>query len=90
MNKNSKTENFKFVQNIKCEYFPCHKIADDTEFNCLFCFCPLYMLKDECGGDFKYLKGVKNCSGCVIPHSKSGYEFIMSKMDKIIEISSQI
>ena len=33
----------------KCEYFPCHKGADPEDFNCLFCYCPLYALGDKCG-----------------------------------------
>ena len=41
------SENYKFVQNKACEYFPCHKTSDPENFNCLFCFCPLYMLKQE-------------------------------------------
>jgi len=84
-----KTENYKFNQNKKCEYFPCHKIANDVEFNCLFCFCPLYMLKDKCGGNFKYTSGVKDCSDCAIPHAKNGYEFIMNKMDLVIKLGSE-
>jgi Zn-finger protein len=44
------------------------------------------MLKEDCGGNFVYGEsGIKDCSGCIIPHSKGGYEFIMSKMDMVIE-----
>ena len=36
---------------------------------------------DECGGNFEYSKsGVKKCSGCLVPHSDSGYEHIVSKI----------
>ncbi len=84
-----KTENYKFFQNTKCEFFPCHKIEDDTEFNCLFCFCPLYMLKNKCGGNFKYTKKVKDCSNCTLPHSKGAYEFIMSKMEQVVKAGSE-
>ncbi|MCD6436508.1 MAG: cysteine-rich small domain-containing protein [Clostridiales bacterium] len=83
------SENYKFVQNRKCEYFPCHKGIDEEKFNCLFCFCPLYMLKDKCGGNFKYTNGIKDCSDCTIPHSEKGYEYIMSKMDEVIRIGSE-
>jgi Zn-finger protein len=40
----------------------------EGEMNCLLCFCPKY--EDvECGGHYKILKnGVKDCSGCTIPH----------------------
>lgn len=83
------SENYKFVQNSKCEYFPCHKVKHEEKFNCLFCFCPLYMLKDKCGGNFKYNHGTKDCSDCTIPHSDNGYEYIMSKMGQVIEIGSE-
>lgn len=47
----------------KCEYYPCHKNADPEHFNCLFCYCPLYALGDDCGGHFSYTeKGLKDCS----------------------------
>ncbi|TCO78692.1 cysteine-rich small domain-containing protein [Marinisporobacter balticus] len=82
-------ENFKFNQNSKCEYFPCHKVADQENFNCLFCFCPLYMLKDKCGGNFTYNNGVKDCSGCTIPHGKGAYDYVMSKMNEVIRIGSE-
>lgn len=90
MNSNlPKTEHYKFYQNSQCEFFPCHEVENKEEFNCLFCFCPLYMLKDKCGGNFKYTNGVKDCSDCTIPHSKNGYEYIMSKMNMVIEIGSK-
>ncbi|SHH14881.1 cysteine-rich small domain-containing protein [Tepidibacter thalassicus] len=83
------SENYKFVQNTKCEYFPCHKTNDKENFNCLFCFCPLYALKDKCGGNFTYNNDIKDCSNCTIPHSKNGYEHIMSKIEEIIRIGSR-
>ena len=47
----------------------CHKCHHmEGEMNCLLCFCPKYEDVD-CGGHFKILKnGVKDCSGCNIPH----------------------
>lgn len=84
-----KAENYKFNQNKKCEFFPCHEVANKAHFNCLFCFCPLYMLKNNCGGNFKYTSGVKDCSDCTIPHSKNGYEFIMNKMGEVTKIGSE-
>ena len=83
------SENYKFFQNSKCEYFPCHKVQNNDEFNCIFCYCPLYMLKDKCGGGFKYNNGIKDCSGCTIPHSIGGYEYVMSKMPEVIKIGSK-
>lgn len=93
MTKDKKTsvarENYKFMQHKTCEYFPCHSVSNNDSFNCLFCFCPLYMLKDKCGGNFKYSNGVKDCSNCAIPHSKGGYDYVMSKMDAVIKIGSE-
>lgn len=83
------SENYKFSQNKKCEYFPCHKVENKDDFNCLFCFCPLYMLKDKCGGNFKYTNDVKDCSDCMIPHSKGAYKYVMSKMSQVIKIGSE-
>ena len=58
------------------------------EFNCLFCYCPLYTLGKNCGGKFKYTdKGIKNCSDCLLPHNKNNYDYIMSKFQDIIKIT---
>ena len=83
------SKNYKFNQNSKCEFFPCHKEADEDKFNCLFCYCPLFMLGNECGGDFKTSHGIKDCSQCTRPHEENGYEFIMSKIDLVIERGSK-
>ncbi len=83
------TEHYKFVQNKECEYFPCHKTSEPEHFNCLFCFCPLYMLKQECGGNFKYTHESKDCSDCMLPHGKNGYDHVMSKMKAVIKIGSE-
>jgi len=78
---------YKFFQNKKCEYFPCHKNVDEEKFNCLFCYCPLYMMGENCGGKFKYYNGYKDCSDCVIPHVKGdGYDFIQEKMKIVVEL----
>ncbi len=82
------SENYKKFQNKACEYFPCHKNISEEDFNCLFCYCPLYALKDRCGGNFKITHGIKDCSDCTIPHGKNSYEYIMSKMNEIIELGS--
>ena len=84
------TSNYKFIQNDKCEYFPCHNtlpikchdVIDIKDFNCLFCYCPLYPYKD-CGGQYKILKnGIKDCSNCLIPHDKNNYDLIINKIRK--------
>ncbi len=78
--------NYKFFQNKKCEFFPCHDLEEE-KFNCLFCYCPLYMLKDDCGGDFVYLEnGIKDCSNCTVTHMKdSGYAHVINKMAEVLE-----
>ncbi|MTI47457.1 cysteine-rich small domain-containing protein [Sporosalibacterium faouarense] len=83
------SENYKFVQNTKCEFFPCHNTNDSEHFNCLFCYCPLYALKENCGGNFSYKNKIKDCSNCMIPHSKGGYDHVMSKIGAIIEIGKK-
>ena len=83
------SENYKFSQNNKCEYFPCHKVENKDDFNCLFCFCPLYLLKNKCGGNFKYTNDFKDCSDCKIPHSKGAYKFVMSKMSLVTQMGSE-
>ncbi|MDF2839597.1 MAG: metal-binding protein [Clostridia bacterium] len=72
---------YKFFQHKECEYFPCHKINNIENFNCLFCYCPLYFLKD-CGGNCVANSGIKDCSNCLIPHGEKGYDYIV---DKIME-----
>ena len=82
--------NFQFVQNSSCEYFPCHKTNDLDNFNCLFCFCPLYALGDRCGGNFSYTKeGLKDCSGCMLPHYKGNYDKIMGKMELVLDLAKK-
>lgn len=79
-------DNYKFFQNNKCEYFPCHNTDDKTNFNCLFCYCPLYFLGKKCGGNFSYINGkIKDCSNCLIPHKKENYEYINNIIKKHME-----
>ena len=82
--------NYDFFQNSACEYFPCHKCKDTENFSCLFCYCPLYALGDQCGGNFSYTKeGIKDCSACLIPHRRENYDRIMEKMKAIIELAKK-
>ena len=79
--------NYNYFQHKTCEYFPCHKGADPETFSCLFCYCPLYALGDKGGGAFTYTeKGIKDCSGCLIPHRRENYERIVEKMRTVIEL----
>ena len=70
-----------FFANRNCKYFPCHKTEDTDNFNCLFCYCPLYGMGPDCGGHFRYTKkGVKDCTGCLVPHKRENYPLIMDKL----------
>ena len=76
-----KQQNHSFFRNTECEYFPCHAMTGD--FNCLFCYCPLYALGEACGGNFKYTsEGVKDCSDCLIPHQDGGYAYVQKKLEE--------
>ena len=87
-NEGNDKKYYKFSQNRKCEYFPCHKTDSEENFNCLFCYCPLYALKENCGGNYFKNNGIKDCSNCLIPHSTGGYEKIMAKIKDIIKLGS--
>lgn len=84
-----KQNDYSFFQNRECQYFPCHK-TDREDFNCLFCYCPLYALGDQCGGHFRYTeKGIKDCTNCLVPHSPGGYAYVLSKFPEIAELAKQ-
>lgn len=84
------SENYKFFNHKECEYFPCHKTNDPDNFNCLFCYCPLYALKDKCGGKFRYTdSGIKDCSKCTLPHRRDNYDYIIGKFQDIINITKK-
>lgn len=73
---------FAFFKNDGCQAFPCHKVADAQNFNCLFCFCPLYHMED-CGGNFSLTpNGVKDCTNCTLPHRPENYDYIIEKLKK--------
>lgn len=81
-------EHYQFFQNKECEYFPCHAGADPETFNCLFCYCPLYALGQDCGGNCKYTdQGVKDCSFCLKPHAPGGYDAVMEAFPKIAQLA---
>ncbi|MCM1186693.1 MAG: metal-binding protein [Lachnoclostridium sp.] len=67
-----------FFENRECKYFPCHKGLE--EFNCLFCYCPLYHNKN-CPGNPVYKekdgKKVKVCVSCTFPHEPQNYDAIV-------------
>ena len=77
----------RFVRNTNCEYFPCHSGADPEQFNCLFCYCPLYVLDGDCGGQFTYTEdGVKDCSNCLLPHGPKGYDHVLAAWPKLMAL----
>ncbi len=75
---------YRFYTNHDCKYLPCHKTDDVENFNCLFCYCPLYMLEEKCGGNFEIKDGVKDCTNCMIPHKPRGYDYINQKLGEYI------
>ena len=84
------SEHFKYFTNRECEYFPCHKNANPENFNCLFCYCPLYALGERCGGNFVYTKtGIKDCSNCQFPHKRENYEKITARYNEILELAKK-
>jgi len=81
---------YNFFQNKQCEYFPCHAGADPESFSCLFCYCPLYALGENCGGAFTYTKeGIKDCSNCLRPHRRENYESITQDLRKVIDLAKK-
>ena len=83
------SENFRFFSHDKCEYFPCHKTDRPEKFNCLFCYCPLYVLGSSCGGNYQYTdEGYKDCSECMLPHGEKGYDHIVNRYQDIVNAMS--
>jgi len=78
------SKKYSFFSHRECEYYPCHRDADPDNFNCLFCYCPFYMLGDQCGGQFVYLRnGHKDCSRCLYPHLRENYDEIIGRYREI-------
>ena len=79
-----------FFRNTACEYFPCHQGADPEQFNCLFCYCPLYALGPRCGGRFRYTeRGVKSCVDCLLPHTPGGYDVVVKRFPELAELARE-
>ncbi|MCL1847676.1 MAG: histidine phosphatase family protein [Coriobacteriia bacterium] len=78
-----KNRSFSFTQNRDCEFFPCHAVEDPRDFNCLFCFCPLYHWDADCPGTPRYTKrGIKDCSACLLPHERDSYGLITKNLGR--------
>lgn len=83
----TEAKHYSFFQNRQCEFFPCHKGIPEEEFNCLFCYCPLYALGKRCGGAFTYLdQGCKDCSACTFPHWRTHYADVTARYGEIMEV----
>lgn len=77
-------KHYSFFSNKECEFYPCHEMEDDL--NCLFCYCPLYVLGANCGGAPLFLEnGFKDCSHCTFPHEKENYGAVVAKFEEIVE-----
>ena len=87
MSEKTPENKYAFFQHRECEYFPCHKTNDPDNFNCLFCYCPLYALGRKCKGNFRYTEnGIKDCSGCLTPHKRDNYEYITGRYKEIMDL----
>ena len=84
------TKHYSFFQNRECEFFPCHKGVPEEDFNCLFCYCPLYALGKACRGNCTYTeKGIKSCMGCSFPHVRGNYDAIMERFGEIMDAAKR-
>lgn len=90
MRHNVPEQNETFFSNSCCPYFPCHTGVSPDQFNCLFCYCPLYTLGSACGGNFTYLEnGIKDCSACTIPHRPNGYQYVLEHWPQVSELAKK-
>lgn len=85
MSEQYSTAAYAFFSHTACEFFPCHPTEDPDNFNCLFCFCPLYTLGSACGGRYRYTAdGMKNCEDCMLPHQRDQYGQIIKKLGALL------
>ena len=83
----NKSPHFAYIQNKECEYFPCHEGVPEEDFNCLFCYCPLYALGKKCGGGCTYNEwGYKDCTNCTFPHQRQNYRAVISRYEDVMEV----
>ena len=83
-------KHYSYFQNRECEFFPCHEGIEEAEFNCLFCYCPLYALGEDCGGDFVYKEsGAKSCVHCAFPHRRGNYDEILRRFPKLASLAAR-
>lgn len=85
-----RSNSYRFFQNRECKFFPCHEVQDEDDFNCLFCYCPLY-LDDNCIGSPEYIitgrgQRIKDCSSCLVVHSPEMYDKVIAHLSRQDEI----
>ena len=85
-----RSNSYRFFQNRDCKFFPCHEVQDEDDFNCLFCYCPLY-LDDNCIGSPEYIitgrgQRIKDCSSCLVVHSPEMYDKVIAHLRRQDEI----
>ena len=83
-------KHYQFFQNRECEYFPCHKDVEEKDFNCLFCYCPLYTLGENCCGNFLYTDtGVKSCVNCNFPHKRENFSALIKRFPELCSLAAR-
>ena len=81
---------YAFFQHRACEFFPCHRGVPEADFNCLFCYCPLYALGESCGGACVYLdSGVKSCEHCAFPHRRENYAAVLARFPELAALAAK-
>ena len=81
---------YAFFQNRECEFFPCHEGIEETEFNCLFCYCPRYALGEGCRGNYVYTEsGVKSCENCSFPHRRENYAAVLKRFPELAALAAK-
>ena len=76
----------RFFENKECKYFPCHEGVDD--FNCLFCYCPLYHLENCLGNPIykeKEDRKIKVCKNCTFPHKPENYDVVVGRIKTVLK-----
>jgi len=78
---------YKHFENKMCEFYPCHFEGQ----NCMFCYCPLYWLPIDCGGNYTFLKGgLKDCSKCAVPHREDGWDYVQKVLKEAFMFLGQL
>ena len=50
----------------------------------------LPVLFTKCGGNFVITeKGIKDCSGCLVPHARNGYGYVIGKYSEISDLVTE-